>query len=207
MTSQRELSQHELDNLFRDFFAEGPEEIADRVIDAALHEIEQIEPRRALRMPWTFPRMNMLFRVAAAAVIGVLLVSSTFYVIQHGLPAIGGQTQAPGATASPSPTAVGTPTPASTATSTAAPTPVPTPTAKPSPMALTGPFGAGRQIHTATLLADGRVLVAGGLALRRCNHSHRPRSYDPTTGTFSPTGSMATARALTPRPCSRTVAS
>ena len=60
---------------------------------------------------------------------------------------------------------------------------------------LTGPLGVGRQIHTATTLADGRVLVAGGYDA----HDQAVASaviYDPATDTFSPTGSMAAARGL-----------
>jgi len=49
-------------------------------------------------------------------------------------------------------------------------------------------------LHTATRLTDGRVLVAGGgsAADGRCYAT--AAIYDPGTGTFSPTGSMATPR-------------
>ncbi len=47
-------------------------------------------------------------------------------------------------------------------------------------------------IHTATLLPNGKVLVAGGFG------SSGPLAsaelYDPATGPWSPTGSLATAR-------------
>jgi hypothetical protein len=102
------------------------------------------------------------------------------------------------ATVSPRATPVATPSaapPTATLSISATPTPVATPTPKPDPMALPGPLGAGRQVHTATILADGRVLVAGGT-----DYADQPLAsvtlYDPAPGTFSRTGSMGTARAF-----------
>lgn len=58
----------------------------------------------------------------------------------------------------------------------------------------TGSIGTGRSYTTATRLADGRVLVAGGMTTRAsCLDS--AELYDPATGHFSPTGAMAKARA------------
>src|SRR6476646_10796304 len=59
----------------------------------------------------------------------------------------------------------------------------------------TGNMTTERMAHTATLLTNGKVLVAGGRTLV----SGWPvwataELYDPSTGTFSATGSMSTPR-------------
>jgi hypothetical protein len=59
----------------------------------------------------------------------------------------------------------------------------------------TGSMAEGRNWATATLLSDGRVLVAGGLVDGTLTLSSA-EIYDPASGTFSPTGSMPDARFL-----------
>jgi hypothetical protein len=60
----------------------------------------------------------------------------------------------------------------------------------------TAPMIAARQLHTATLLPSGEVLVAGGQGSRHpdANALASAELYDPTSGTFTATGSLATAR-------------
>ncbi len=62
----------------------------------------------------------------------------------------------------------------------------------------TGSMAVPRAYHTATLLADGRVLVAGGSAWKRGTGIATPVAsaelYDPATGTFRPTGPMGSPR-------------
>jgi hypothetical protein len=57
----------------------------------------------------------------------------------------------------------------------------------------TGSMSSARQSHVAALLADGRVLVAGG-DVGTGNNVVSAELYDPLTRTFGPTGSMTTAR-------------
>jgi hypothetical protein len=169
-------SQPELDRLLHAFFVEGTDEVADRVIDAALAQIDRTQQQRALRIPPRFQSMTAFARIAAAAVIGVIAIGGAFLI--GSAPSSG-----PGASASLGPLA-SIPSQASTVTPTAVAV---GPTGPP------GPMGTGRQIHTATRLDDGRVLVVGGYAL-----GDGPLAsavlYDPGTDTFSPTGSLAGAR-------------
>ncbi|HEX5411148.1 MAG TPA: kelch repeat-containing protein [Terriglobia bacterium] len=57
----------------------------------------------------------------------------------------------------------------------------------------TGKMSAARAGHTATLLPNGKVLIAGGA--RDLTEVATAEIYDPATGTFTATGSLGTARA------------
>ncbi len=56
----------------------------------------------------------------------------------------------------------------------------------------TGPMTTARRLHTATLLPDGRVLVAGGYGTEAALDS--AEVYDYSTGVFTETGKMMTPR-------------
>src|SRR5437762_891113 len=62
----------------------------------------------------------------------------------------------------------------------------------------TGSLAQAREYHTATLLTNGKVLVVGGY---NANNTDVPRAdlasaelYDPATGTWTSTGSLANRR-------------
>jgi hypothetical protein len=59
----------------------------------------------------------------------------------------------------------------------------------------TGPMNWGRAMHTATLLADGKVLIAGVGTFGFGNNAppNSAELYDPSTGTFTAIGDMAAA--------------
>jgi hypothetical protein len=64
-------------------------------------------------------------------------------------------------------------------------------------------MGTARRLHTATLLRDGRVLIAGGLVCCLVEGNTVSETvtdsaevFDPASGTFTPTGPLGVARAL-----------
>ena len=169
MTSQREL-----DRLLGAYFDDGRDELADRVIDAALDQIDHTHQRRVLRVPWRFPTMFIPVRLGAAALIGVLALGGMMLVFSGG--------------SRPSVT-------------------VPTPTSTSDRQRGTAP-AARRRPHggspaaprldrgnegPAVQLPDGRVLLIGGITPAAVALSD-VELYDPATGTWRPTGSMATPR-------------
>ena len=96
---------------------------------------------------------------------------------------------------------VSTPSPASTVPATATlastlvPTATPAPTRPPTFVSI-GNMHTARAGGTATLLANGKVLIAGGMDGLGISYGILASAeiYDPTTGTFSATGSMHSAR-------------
>jgi hypothetical protein len=58
----------------------------------------------------------------------------------------------------------------------------------------TGSMVTARQGHTATLLGNGKVLVAGGAPQSTASPFASAELYDPATGTFTATGSLAAGR-------------
>jgi hypothetical protein len=90
----------------------------------------------------------------------------------------------------PSATPTGT-SPVSTPGLTAGPTLTPAPTPVAGTFTTTGSMGQARWFHTATLLKNGLVLIAGGAS---GDAAASAELYNPATGTFSPTGDMKVAR-------------
>lgn len=126
-------------------------------------------PRAAGRTAATPVRLRGVFTSAVAMVVLVFGTGLFLRLLPAG---IGGPSAQP--SVAPTTSGVPSPTPASSTS-------------------LTGPLGTGRQIHTATLLKDGDVLIAGGYAL---GDVPIPSAvlYDPATDTFTSTGSLAEAR-------------
>jgi len=60
----------------------------------------------------------------------------------------------------------------------------------------TSVLNVGRAYHTATLLPNGLVLIAGGQDDNSGDATNTAELFDPTAGTFTPTGSLTTARYL-----------
>ena len=60
----------------------------------------------------------------------------------------------------------------------------------------TGSLATARALHTATLLADGRVLVTGGFVAVDGTTTASAEVYDPSTGHFSPAGAMQVGRTV-----------
>jgi hypothetical protein len=65
------------------FIADGPTELADRVLDAALVEVHLTRQRRGLTAPWRLPRMHGMFRLATAAIAVAVAVFGSAYIVGY----------------------------------------------------------------------------------------------------------------------------
>jgi hypothetical protein len=91
------------DRIAEAWLADGPTELADRVLDAALREVHRTHQRRWLPAPWRTPSMSLPIRAAAAVAIVLVVGFAAFQALAPG--------SGPGAgpTATPSPTPSSTP--------------------------------------------------------------------------------------------------
>jgi WD40 repeat protein len=163
--------QHDLDRLLDTYFAHGSDALADRVIRAALERIDKTPQSRSWRSSWRSPSTSTVVGIAGAAMVGVLAVGGLLYVLRPGQSAVVGQSPAPTASSSPSV--------------------VPQPTAS---WRATSNMNAGRADHTATLLPDGMVLVAGGFDQPDGPALASAELYNPAAATWTRTGSMHSGR-------------
>jgi hypothetical protein len=73
------------------WLADGPNELNDRVLGAALREVHVTHQRRALRVPWRFPLMPALTRTTAIAAVALVAVVGAGGVLYMNSGAGGGQ--------------------------------------------------------------------------------------------------------------------
>lgn len=84
------------------WLADGPTELSDRVLEAALREVHLTRQRRRWSTPWRNTLMSVRMTVAAGVAVAAVAVVAAFG-------AIGGGTASPSPTASAGPTALPTP--------------------------------------------------------------------------------------------------
>ena len=179
------MTDQELEGRLRAFYRGkvGEDETAAPALRSDVRAIPETTPRPAWRSSgprgFTLLAAAALLLVGGAAAVGAGLVRMPSLVPVEPAPSLAAVVPVPTAQSSVTPLPTSAPTPVPT------PTPVPVPgfsSTSPLPTA-EGDFGG----DTATLLADGRVLVT-------MNCGTGVQLYDPATRTFSPTGPMAETR-------------
>jgi hypothetical protein len=94
-------TRRDFDGMAAAWLAEGPSELADRVLDAALREVHTTNQRRHLSvLPWRTSTMNTPQRVAAGIAI-VAIVGFGILAFNSRVPSVGTTTPAPTVTAPP----------------------------------------------------------------------------------------------------------
>ena len=107
--------RNDIERLLGTFLAEGTDRVADRVIDAALDQIDHTPQRRALRVPWRFPDMNNQMRLGATAFVVVIALAAAVAVLGPKFGDIGGPTPTPNPTSTALATVLSSPTPQASA--------------------------------------------------------------------------------------------
>jgi len=93
-----------LERAARSWLEEGPTRAPERPVDAALARIQKTSQERGLLVPWRFPTVNPVIKVATAALAAVLAIGGFLYAF-GGTNGVGGPP-----TPSPAPTITDAPT-------------------------------------------------------------------------------------------------
>lgn len=99
----------DFDRIAQTWLQDGPTELPDRSLEAALAEVHVTSQRRFGAVRRTFPEMKISWQLAAAAVVGILLIA--LGAAYFGRNASGGVGGGPTATPTPGPSAAPTPWP------------------------------------------------------------------------------------------------
>jgi len=91
------------DQRIADWLEDDPMQAPDQVLEIVLAALPSIPRRRASRVPWRFTTMPTSIRwpLAAAAVIGVLVLGGALYLNRPSQPSVGGPSPTPGLSATP----------------------------------------------------------------------------------------------------------
>jgi hypothetical protein len=73
------MTANDFDRTARLWLQDGPSQLSDRALDAALDEIHVTRQRRALWPAWRFPSMNIAIRLAAVVAVLVVAVAGIKY--------------------------------------------------------------------------------------------------------------------------------
>lgn len=104
-------TNRDFDRIASGWLAEGPTELADRVLDAALDEVHLTNQRRRPTVLWRIDTMSTPMRLAAGIAVIAMLGVASIALLNRG-PAIGNSpTPTPSASATPRESAPSTPTP------------------------------------------------------------------------------------------------
>jgi len=103
----------DIERLLNRWLADGPEEVADRVVDRALDIVNQPSQRRIFGAPRRYVPMSFAYRLAAAA--AVLAIAGTGLIVALGTLGNASTVGGPPAAATASPTPSVSPSPAPTA--------------------------------------------------------------------------------------------
>jgi hypothetical protein len=176
------------------WLALGPLELSDRVVDRARGEIHRTHQRRAWRPTWQNlgkPRARLAMAFAAGA-LSVTLLGIGLHLAST-----------PPNGTRPSTSPVSSPGPVRSSIPTRSPIASSPLDGASDHFFSAGAMNGGREGHTATLLADGRVLIAGGVRQAGGGDPTRRNAtgpiaaaelYDPRSNTFTATGSMTAPR-------------